>query len=446
MINTPQSGLKKNRMDWILFFSAIALIVAGTLAIFSSVTVLPSQFHVVRTHLIAISLGLIAFAAVWSLNYQIYQDQWKFVYGVMLLSLAGLLVFGSMVKGARSWYHLPFFSVQPSEFVRVGLILVLANYLDKRINKIREFPVVLGALMLSLPVFLLLIKQPDFSGILLTLPVVLIMLFISGANLFHLSIILGYVFISALFPILWTVITLTPELMDNQLIGYFFRLSNFGWSALFFVLGVGAAAYLLWLLSVKLYSNISGVFFGGAALVLVLGFFSGVMVKHQMKEYQQKRLEVFLSPESDPKGAGYNLLQARVAIGSGGLFGKGIFSGTQSRLGFVPERHTDFILAVVGEEMGFCGTILVMCLYVLILGRVRACAKLARDRFGYLVNCGVFGMFMVYFCINFGMILGFSPVAGVPLPLLSYGGSNLVATLIALGLVQSIYARRYALV
>jgi rod shape determining protein RodA len=446
MINTPQSGLKKNRMDWILFFSAIALIVAGTLAIFSSVTVLPSQFHVVRTHLIAISLGLIAFAAVWSLNYQIYQDQWKFVYGVMLLSLAGLLVFGSMVKGARSWYHLPFFSVQPSEFVRVGLILVLANYLDKRINKIREFPVVLGALMLSLPVFLLLIKQPDFSGILLTLPVVLIMLFVSGANLFHLSIILGYVFISALFPILWTVITLTPELMDNQLIGYFFRLSNFGWSALFFVLGVGAAAYLLWLLSVKLYSNISGVFFGGAALVLVLGFFSGVMVKHQMKEYQQKRLEVFLSPESDPKGAGYNLLQARVAIGSGGLFGKGIFSGTQSRLGFVPERHTDFILAVVGEEMGFCGTILVMCLYVLILGRVRACAKLARDRFGYLVNCGVFGMFMVYFCINFGMILGFSPVAGVPLPLLSYGGSNLVATLIALGLVQSIYARRYALV
>jgi len=306
--------------------------------------------------------------------------------------------------------------------------------------------VVLGALLLSLPVFLLLIKQPDFSGILLTLPVVLIMLFAAGADIFHLSIILGYAFISGLFPILWTIINLNPELMDSQLVSYFFRLSDFGWGALFFVAGTGAAAYLMWLLSVKLYSNISGVFFGGAALVLVLGFFSGGLVKHQMREYQQKRLQVFLAPEADPKGAGYNLLQARVAIGSGGLFGKGVFSGTQSRLGFVPERHTDFILAVVGEEMGFWGMMLVAGLYVALLRRVRLCAKLARDRFGYLVNCGIFGMLMVYFCMNFGMLLGFTPVAGVPLPLVSYGGSNLVATLMALGLAQSIYARRYALV
>jgi rod shape determining protein RodA len=145
---------------------------------------------------------------------------------------------------------------------------------------------------------------------------------------------------------------------------------------------------------------------------------------------------VFLSPEADPKGAGYNLLQARIAIGSGGLLGKGIFSGTQSRLGFVPERHTDFILAVVGEEMGFWGTMLVMGLYVIILSRIRISARLARDRFGYLLCCGIFAMFMVYFFINFGMLLGLSPVAGVPLPLLSYGGSNLVATLVALGLVQ----------
>jgi rod shape determining protein RodA len=446
MISAPQTGLKKSRMDWILFFSVLTLITVGTLAISSSVAALPSQYRIIRTHFIAIPLGLIALAAVWSLNYQVFQDQWKFVYGAMLLMLIGVLIFGVIDKGSRSWYRLPFFSVQPSEFARIGLILVLANYLDKRITKIREFPVVLGALMLSLPVFFLLIKQPDFSAILLTLPVVLLMLFAAGANIFHLYIILGYSFISALFPILWTIITLNPELMESPLVSYFFHLSDFGWSALGFVFCVGAAAYLLWVLSVKLYSNISGVFFGGAALVLVLGFFSGVMVKNQMKEYQQKRLEVFLSPESDPKGAGYNLLQARIAIGSGGVLGKGIFSGTQSRLGFVPERHTDFILAVVGEEMGFWGTMLVMGLYVLILGRIRMCAKLARDRFGYLVNCGIFSMFMVYFCINFGMLLGLSPVAGVPLPLLSYGGSNLVATLISIGLVQSIYARRYALV
>ena len=446
MISASRTGLKKHRMDWILFFSVLTLMVVGTLAISSSVSALPFQARILRTHFIAIPLGLIALAAVWSLNYQVFQDQWKFVYGATLLILLGVLLFGVMDKGSKSWYRLPLFSVQPSEFARIGLILVLANYLDKRITKIREFPVVLGALLLSLPVFFLLIKQPDFSAILLTLPVVLLMLFAAGANIFHLSIILGYSFISALFPILWTIITLNPELMNSPLVNYFFHLSDFGWSALGFVLAAGAGAYFLWVLSVKLYSNISGVFFGGAALVLVLGFFSGVVVKNQMRDYQQKRLEVFLSPESDPKGAGYNLLQARIAIGSGGVLGKGIFSGTQSRLGFVPERHTDFIVAVVGEEMGFWGTMLVMCLYVVVLGRIRLCAKLARDRFGYLVNCGIFGMLMVYFCINFGMLLGLSPVAGVPLPLVSYGGSNLVATLIAIGLVQSIYARRYALV
>lgn len=446
MIFTPQAGLRKNRVDWVLLLSVLGLLAIGTIAVLSSVAVLPQQARIVRVQFLAIPLGLTAFAAAWSLNYQVYQDQWKWVYGILLVFLAGVLVFGVVDKGARSWYRLPFFSVQPSEFARIGLILVLANFLDKRIGKIRELPTVLGAFALCVPVFLLLIKQPDFSAILITFPVALIMLFASGASVFHLSIILGYAFISALFPVLWSVINLNPELLDNPLVNYFFRLSDSWLSASVFVGLVAAGAWALWRLSVKLYANVTGVYFAGAALVLILGFFSGVMVKNQMKDYQQKRLEVFLSPETDPRGAGYNLLQARIAIGSGGILGRGIFSGTQSRLGFVPERHTDFILAVVGEEMGFWGMLLVTGLYVLVMGRIMQGARLARDRFGYLVNCGIFGMFFVYFCINFGMLLGLTPVAGVPLPLVSYGGSNLVATLMAVGIAESVYARRYALV
>jgi rod shape determining protein RodA len=446
MITTAQAGLKKSRMDWVLFLAVLALLALGTIAVFSSVAVLPQQARLIRTQLIAIPFGLIAFGVAWSLNYQIYQDQWKYVYGFLLLFLAGVLFFGVVDKGARSWYRLPFFSIQPSEFVRVGLILTLANFLDKRMGKIKELQTVLGAFALCLPVFFLLIKQPDFSAILITFPVALIMLFAAGASVFHLSIILGYAFISGLFPVLWTIIALNPELLDNALVSYFFNLSNNWLHALGFVAAVGAAAWALWRLSVRLYANVTGVIFAGTALVLVFGFFSGMLVKNQMKDYQQKRLEVFLSPESDPRGAGYNLLQARIAIGSGGIFGRGIFSGTQSRLGFVPERHTDFILAVVGEETGFWGMLLVMGLYVIVMRRVMQGARLARDRFGYLVNCGIFAMFMVYFCINFGMLLGFAPVAGVPLPLLSYGGSNLVATLAAVGIAESVYARRYALV
>ena len=446
MIFTPQGGLKKNRMDWLLFLSVLILLAIGTVSIISSVAVLPNQARIVRVQFMAIPMALLAFSAAWSLNYQVYQDQWKYVYGLLLVMLAGVLLFGVVDKGSRSWYRLPFFSIQPSEFARVGLILVLANFLDKRIGKIKELQTVLGAFALCVPVFFLLIKQPDFSGILLTFPVAIIMLFAAGASLFHLSIILGYAFISGLFPILWSIINLNPELLDNTLVSYFFHLSDSGWSAFSFAAAVAVGAWMLWRLSVKLYTNVTGLYFAGAALVLILGFFSGVLVKHQMKEYQQKRLEVFLSPETDPRGAGYNLMQARIAIGSGGILGRGIFSGTQSRLGFVPERHSDFILAVVGEELGFWGMLRVTGFYVILMGRIMQGARLARDRFGYLVNCGIFGMFLVYFCINFGMLLGLAPVAGVPLPLVSYGGSNLVAMMAAVGIAESVYARRYALV
>jgi rod shape determining protein RodA len=443
---SAQGGLKKTRLDWVLLACTAALVLIGTLAVLSSVTALPHQARIIKVQFMAVPLAFTLFAAVWSLNYQIYQDQWKFVYCFLLLFLAGVLFFGVMDKGSRSWYRLPFFSVQPSEFARIGIILVLANFLDKRIGKIRELKTVMGAFALCLPVFFLLIRQPDFSAILVTLPVVIVMLFAAGASLFHLFIIVGYAFLAGLFPILWTVITLNPELTDSAIVYYFFQMGSSLWWAAAFVAGVSLLAWLLHQLSVRLYANVSGAYFAGAALVVILGFFSGMLVKNQMKEYQQKRLEVFLSPESDPRGAGYNLLQARIAIGSGGVFGRGIFSGTQSRLGFVPERHTDFILAVVGEEMGFAGMTLVAVLYALLMRRLMNSARLARDRFGYLVCCGIMGMFLVYFCINFGMLLGLAPVAGVPLPLVSYGGSNLVATLMALGIAQSVYARRYALV
>ncbi|MBI4655159.1 MAG: rod shape-determining protein RodA [Elusimicrobia bacterium] len=440
-----RANLKKSRMDWALLAAIVAVLIIGTIAISSSVFFMPHQSKIIKTQIMAIPIGFTVLFAIWSLNYQVFQDQWKLVYTIMLLALIGVLFFGVVERGARSWYRLPLFSVQPSEFARIGVILALANYLDKRFGRIKELSTVLGAIVLVFPVFFLLIKQPDFSAVLVTLPIILIMLFCAGADVFHLSVILGYSLITALFPIAWTIVDLNPELRNSAAMNMFFRFSEFGINTAIFVAAVSGTAYFLWVLSRKLYAKISGVYFAGAALVIILGFLSGIMVKSQMKEYQQKRLEVFLSPDADPKGAGYNLIQAKVAMGSGGFFGKGIFSGTQSRLGFVPERHTDFILAVIGEEMGFWGTMIVMVLYIFIMRRLIFIAHIARDRFGYLTICGIFGMFMIYFLVNFGMLLGLSPVAGVPLPLLSYGGSNLVATLTAVGVAQSVYARRYAL-
>lgn len=435
-------GARKNRIDFVLLFCMLALLFIGTVIIFSSVTGLPHQERIMHVQLFALPMSLVAFLIAWKFNYQILQDQWKFIYIFLLFFLGGVLLFGVMEKGARSWYRLPFFSIQPSEFARLGIILVMANFLDKRIGRIKEFQTVLGAFAICLPVFLLLMLQPDFSAIVATFPIVIIMLFLSGASLFHLCTILGYGFISGIFPILWTLIALHPELTDNAVIGYFYSLSDSILNAGIFVGSVALITLFLYKFLRKFYPNLSSVYFFVAGLVIVCGFFSGMLVQSKMKDYQQKRLEVFLSPMSDPRGAGYNLIQARIAIGSGGFLGKGLHAGTQSRLGFIPERHTDFILAVAGEEFGFLGMTLIAVLYAVLMRRIMSTAKMARDRFGYLVCGGIFAMFLVYFSVNFGMMLGFAPVAGVPLPLISYGGSNLLATMLALGIVQSVYARR----
>ncbi|PIS46838.1 MAG: hypothetical protein COT17_06510 [Elusimicrobia bacterium CG08_land_8_20_14_0_20_51_18] len=437
--------IKKSRFDWVLMFAVIALMVIGTVAVLSSTVSLNSQSRLIRTQFFAIGIGLFFMLVVWTLNYQIFQDQWKYVYALAILILLGVLFFGVVDKGSRSWYRLPFFSIQPSEFSRIGLVLVIANYLDKKGPRIREFSGIIVPILFSLPILFALLKQPDFSGILTTVPVIMIMLYCAGANIFHIYVILSYVLLSALFPLLWTLIALNPDLTDNGLVNLFFDLASFGWNTLIFVVSVIALSYLLWRVFLKFKPFISGIYFAGIAVVLISGFLSGIFIKKQIKEYQYKRVEVFISPEKDPRGAGYNLLQAKIAIGSGGFFGKGVFSGSQARLGFVPEKHTDFILSVIGEEMGFIGVSLVMFLYAVIMYRIKKIASFARDRFGYFAACGIFGLFLTYFVINFGMILGFIPVAGVPLPLLSYGGSNMVATLSAIGVIQSIYSRRYSI-
>jgi rod shape determining protein RodA len=161
-----------------------------------------------------------------------------------------------------------------------------------------------------------------------------------------------------------------------------------------------------------------------------------------LDEYQVARIETFLNPELDPKGSGYNVLQAIVAVGSGGVTGKGLGNGSQSQLNFLPEKQTDFIFAVVVEELGLVGALLTISLYGALLYRIKRIGETARDNFGYLVSVGVFIMILVQVTINVGMNMGLLPVTGLPAPLLSYGGSSLLSLFICLGLLQSIYQRK----
>ncbi|HAW60525.1 MAG TPA: rod shape-determining protein RodA [Actinobacteria bacterium] len=180
-------------------------------------------------------------------------------------------------------------------------------------------------------------------------------------------------------------------------------------------------------------------------VVIASGFLICLLVFqfNLLKEYQMKRLMVFVNPDVDPLGAGYNLLQSKIAIGSGQLFGKGLFSGTQTRLQFIPSRHTDFIFAVVGEELGFVGGVVLLILYFIAISRGIRIATTAKDMFGAFIAAGVVSMWLFQIFINLGMTIGIMPITGIPLPFFSYGGSSMMTHLTAAGLLLSVYARRF---
>jgi len=198
---------------------------------------------------------------------------------------------------------------------------------------------------------------------------------------------------------------------------------------------------------------VAGMFVAGGVkarhlLVLCLAVYLIIALVFQfnlLHDYQMKRLAVFLNPEIDPLGSGYNLRQSMIAIGSGGIFGKGLFSGTQSRLDFLPPavRHTDFIFAVIGEELGFIGGAAVIALLFVLLIRTLRVAVLSRNHFGMLIAAGIASMWLFQVLVNIGMTIGIMPITGIPLPFISYGGSSMVANMAAAGLLLSIYSRRW---
>jgi rod shape determining protein RodA len=206
-------------------------------------------------------------------------------------------------------------------------------------------------------------------------------------------------------------------------------------------------AIVPWLFSIYMVALVAFLYFYRAyfwegATVVIANLAAGTIGKplwNSLEVYQRNRLLVFLDPNIDPRGAGYNVIQSRVAIGSGGFFGKGFLEGTQKRLAFLPEQHTDFIFAVIGEEMGFLfGTLVVITAYGIILWRLIKLAERLQDPFAGIVVFGIFGAWFTHIIVNIGMTVGLMPITGIPLPFLSYGGSFLLATFLALGVAQRV--------
>ena len=353
--------------DWTLLGIVLLIASAGILNLYS--TTLGGESAGTPLYLKQIFwllIGLSVMVVIAFIEYRFYSDFAYIVYTVAFFLLLVVMGYGIITSGAQRWIKIGSISFQPSEFVKISLILALAKFFQRPPSRegysLKDLT--LPFLFLLLPMGLIL-KQPDLGT----------------------AIILLLIFFSILIFV------------------------KIRWSTL---LTIGL---------------------GGAAILPISWSF--------LKEYQKRRIITFFNPELDPLGAGYHIIQSKIAVGSGGIIGKGFMKGTQCRLGFLPEQQTDFIFSALGEEWGLIGSLMIVGLYfILILWGLRIAVQ-SKDRFGAILSFGVVAMFFWHIFINIGMVLGMMPVVGIPLPLISYGGSFLLSTFIGIGLLLDVSMRRF---
>jgi len=347
-------------IDALLLLGLLTLLAVGLMILYSAGD---QDSALLMRQLIRMGTAFIVLFVLAQIHPDRMRDASYWLYGVGLILLIAVLVFGHEGKGAQRWLDLGFFRFQPSELMKLAVPLLVATYLAERPLPPTFIRLLMGLVIIIVP-SLLIAKQPDLGTALLIASSGLIVLFLSGIRW---RIILGFITVcAAALPVLWYV----------------------------------------------------------------------------MHDYQRDRVLTLLNPESDPLGKGYHIIQSKIAIGSGGLFGRGWLEGTQSHLAFLPERSTDFIFAVIAEEFGLIGVALILILFLLLAGRGLFIASQAQTSFARLLAGSISLTFLVYVFVNVGMVTGLLPVVGVPLPLVSYGGTSMVTLLAGFGILMSIHTHR----
>jgi rod shape determining protein RodA len=348
--------------------------------------------------------------------------QWHWItYTLTNISLIAVMLAGTAAKGAQRWINIAGFHVQPSEFAKVGVIITLAALLHKRTAS--TLPNFLRVLAITAIPWALVFIQPDLATSLVFGAIVLGMLYWANANPGWLILLVSPIVAAILFSISWPLpanIVLFNELSFGPL--------GLAWAVCMGILG--------WLTLPWRRFGIAGI---GAWSLNMLGGEVGIFLwNHVLKEYQKDRITSFLDPDKDALGTGYHLIQSRIAIGAGEMWGWGLNKGPMTQLNFVPEQHTDFIFSAVGEEFGFVGCLLLLFVLFLVCLRLLHVAQTAKDNFGSLLAIGVLSMIVFQIVVNIGMTLGLAPVAGIPLPWMSYGRSAMLTNFVALGIVESV--------
>lgn len=397
-----------DKFDFGLFIPAILLMIIGYFAIYSATISHPTAVGNFEKQLISGLIAVIIFFTVYFIPTNSFRMLSLPVYITAIVFLLAVITIGKTVSGQKSWLIIGPIGFQPSELAKLGVILALSAFLSKKNTDIESFKDIMIALLLGMIPVALILLEPDLGSSIIFMGMILILIFWKGISLFGLFVVLSPAFVAIA--------------------------SLFGTYSLIGSLIIVATALLLFRKDLFFSASIF-------ALNLAAGFFTDY-VYTAFSPHQQKRIQAFIDPMSDPLGSGYNSIQAQVAIGSGGLFGKGYLSGNQTQLQYIPEQWTDFIYCVIGEEFGFIGSLVVLALFTSLFIRLLKIASVTKDEFLSLVVVGILSVFFIQYVINIGMVVGILPVIGIPLPFVSYGGSSLLVNSIMLGIVANIYRNR----
>ncbi len=402
------------------------------------------DYQYVLKQLAWILLGLLAVAIFVFVDYEDIAKYSNHLYVLNIIMLLAVIFIGTNSLGAQRWIYIGPFSFQPSEFSKLIIVIAFADFLSKRQGRLNTFWELLPCfLYIGIPVSLILI-QPDLGTSLVFVAMMFGMLFIAGGNTRVLGsiIALGLVMALSIYQVHDVLHRADIELRD--------KISVVSKAVSGDDYDLNSNEALLKEIKNKGYSvDNQGL---NSYLEQSKEDYQKKEERHELfhkitlKEYQMTRLTIFMNPESDLLGAGYHVWQSRIAIGSGGVLGKGLLKGTQSHYTFLPIRHTDFVFSVVGEEFGFIGVTVLLFLYYVLLYRGIKIITVARDNYGTLLATGIVSMFTFHIFLNIGMTAGIMPVTGIPLPLFSYGGSNIIMNLASIGLLLNIFIRRKKLV
>ncbi len=412
-------------LDWVTVTLFIFCVVAGWMNIYAAIYnpehpiwVFDPGFFDTNSgkQLIWIGTTVLLIIAILVIDYRFYDTFAFFIYGFFVFLLIAVLVVGTEVKGSHSWFRFGAFQLQPAEFSKMATALALAKYLSTpQINLARFRDQLNVALIIAVPPILILISNE--TGVALVFSTFMILLYREGLPGIY------------------------PGIFLSVIVLFILSLVFEEWK-----IYVGLAvlsSLVIW--AMPRYERKTKNIVTIAAVALCMGLFTtGVdwAVNNILKEHQRNRIRVLVDPDFDRKKTGYNVRQAKIAIGSGGLIGKGYLQGTQTKFDFVPEQSTDFIFCTVGEEFGFMGSLIVVGLFVSLLFRVIYLAERQKSRFARVYGYGVASIIFFHFLVNIGMTIGLMPVIGIPLPFFSYGGSSLWSFSILLFIFLKLDAHR----